>query len=80
MKTKKNQVTDYIKTNRRASREVEIESYGKPINYNRVQTSKKVYNRQKMKADVKRHLPSDFFRAFLEQKNILIPKYTENNY
>lgn len=64
MKSKKNQTLDYIKANRRASREAEIENHGKPINPNKVQTSKKVYNRSQMKADVKRHLPSDFlFRS-----------------
>lgn len=51
---------DYIKVNRKASREAEIESHGKSINPSRVQISKRVYSRSKMKADVKRHLPSDF--------------------
>lgn len=41
---------DYIKANRKASREAEIESYGHPICHKRVHQSKKVYNRKKMKA------------------------------
>ena len=64
MKNKQNLEKDYLKTNRKASREAEIESYGKPININRIQQSKKVYNRKKMKADAKRHLPFDFSYNF----------------
>ena len=45
----KNRITrdDYIKANRKASREAEIEKYGHPICYKRVHQSKKVYNRKK---------------------------------
>ena len=41
---------DYIKVNRKASREAEIERHGHPICYKRVHKSKKVYNRKKIKA------------------------------
>ena len=41
---------DYIKANRKASREAEIEMYGHPICHQRVHQSKKVYNRRKIKA------------------------------
>ena len=41
---------DYIKVNRKASREAEIERHGQPICYKRVHQSKKVYNRKKIKA------------------------------
>lgn len=41
---------DYIKANRKASREAEIEKHGHPICYKRVHQSKKVYNRKKVKA------------------------------
>lgn len=41
---------DYIKANRKASREAEIEMYGHPICHKRVHQSKKVYNRRKIKA------------------------------
>lgn len=44
---------DYIKANRKASREEEIESHGHPVGYNRVHQSKKVYNRKKRKAEDK---------------------------
>ena len=39
---------DYIKANRKASREAEIEMYGHPICHKRVHQSKKVYNRRKI--------------------------------
>lgn len=44
---------DYIKANRKASREEEIESHGHPVSYKRVHQSKKVYNRRKRKAEDK---------------------------
>ena len=47
---------DYIKANRKASREAEIEMYGHPICHKRVHQSKKVYNRRKIKAADKRSL------------------------
>ena len=50
---------DYIKANRKASREAEIEMYGHPICHKRVHQSKKVYNRKKIKATDK-ELPSFF--------------------
>ena len=37
---------EYIKANRKASREEEIAAYGHPINHNRVWKSKKDYNRK----------------------------------
>lgn len=58
MKTKKkNQKNDYLKANRKGSREAEIENHGHPVNLNRVHVSKKVYNRKRLKADAQRHLP-----------------------
>ncbi|WP_242358093.1 hypothetical protein [Bacteroides acidifaciens] len=45
---------DYIKANRKASREAEIEMYGHPIYHTRVHQSKKVYNRKKIKATDKK--------------------------
>ncbi len=41
---------DYIKANRKLSREEEIEKHGHPICHTRVHVSKKAYNRKKMKA------------------------------
>ena len=51
---------DYIKVNRKASREAEIERHGHPICYKRVHQSKKVYNRKKRKADLNKELPYFF--------------------
>ena len=48
MKGKKISYKDYIKANRKASREQEIETYGKPISMiTRVAVSKKKYNRRR---------------------------------
>lgn len=38
---------DYIKANRKASREAEIEAYGHPVNYQKIYISKKIYNRKR---------------------------------
>ena len=58
MKTKKkDSFMDYIKANRRGSREAEIENHGHPVSFSRVHVSKKVYNRKKDKSDAQRHLP-----------------------
>ncbi|MDL2221598.1 hypothetical protein LJC35_03485 [Parabacteroides sp. OttesenSCG-928-N08] len=51
-KKKTQKLTDYIKANRKGSREAEIENHAHPISYSRIHTSKKVYNR-------KRYKPSD---------------------
>lgn len=50
---------DYIKANRKASREAEIEQHGHPVCYKRVHETKKVYNRKKIKA-ANEKLPSFF--------------------
>lgn len=60
MNAKRNGLRDYVKANRRASREAEIENHARPVNFSRVHKSKKVYDRKKLKADDKRHLPSSF--------------------
>lgn len=60
MKTKKKRqdpLVEYIKANRKGSREAELENHGRPVSYNQVHVSKKVYNRKRMKADAQRHLP-----------------------
>ncbi|MDR2918320.1 MAG: hypothetical protein LBV72_03015 [Tannerella sp.] len=50
MQKKKNFTqTDYIKANRKGSREAEIEAHGHPVNFNKVVVSKKVYNRKQQK-------------------------------
>ena len=40
---------DYIKANRKASREAEIAAYGHPICHKRVHKSKKIYDRKRIK-------------------------------
>lgn len=57
MKRKGKGLTDYIKANRKGSREAEIENHSRPVSYNRVHVSKKVYNRKKNKADRNKDLP-----------------------
>jgi hypothetical protein len=52
---------DIIKTSRKKSREEEIASHGKPINYRKIVPSKKRYNRKKNKTD--RDYLSYFFIA-----------------
>lgn len=46
-------LVDYIKANRKGSRDAEIENHGRPVSYNHVYASKKVYNRKKVKASDK---------------------------
>ncbi len=50
-KKKKSILTEYVKANRKGSREAELENHSRPVSYNRIHTSKKVYNRKKNKAD-----------------------------
>ena len=52
-KKKKDQKLDYLKANRRGSREAEIELYGRPLTHRKVHKSKKIYDRKKSKADSK---------------------------
>jgi len=40
-------VLQAVKASRKQSRDEEIKTYGKPLNYNKVIASKKVYNRKK---------------------------------
>ncbi len=54
MKTKKFTLSDYIKANRKASREAEIENHMRPVHINRVHKSKKVYDRKRSKAEDKK--------------------------
>ncbi|KAA5476942.1 hypothetical protein [Bacteroides caccae] len=67
---------DYIKANRKASREAEIEMYGHPICHKRVHQSKKVYNRKKIRRCVK--MRTFFFLSTKPQLSqagaLLLPK------
>lgn len=60
---KKNQQADYIKANRKGSREAEIENHGHSVSFNHVHVSNKVYNRKRTKADDQRRLPYLFYRV-----------------
>lgn len=47
MKTKRKKqdpLVEYIKANRKGSREAELENHGRPVSHNRIHVSKKVYN------------------------------------
>ena len=57
MKTNKFSLRDYIKANRKASREAEIENHTRPVNFCRVHKSKKVYDRKRNNAEDKKALP-----------------------
>ena len=50
-KKKKNFIVEQVKAARKQSREEEIQTHGKSINYRKVMASKKQYNRKKNKAD-----------------------------
>ena len=56
-KKKVSLLDEYIKANRKGSREAEIENHGRPVSHNRVHVSKKVYNRKRAKADALGRLP-----------------------
>ncbi len=51
MKNLKITERDYLKANRKASREEEIASFGKPLPKSKVHKSKKIYDRKKAKAE-----------------------------
>lgn len=55
---------DYLKANRKASREEEIREHGHPIRIGGVHKSKKVYNRKRSKAEMKKALP--YFFVFMQ--------------
>ncbi|MDD3321557.1 MAG: hypothetical protein PHS59_08950 [Paludibacter sp.] len=72
---KKNSVVEQVKAARKQSREEEIQTHGKSINYRKVMESKKQYNRKKNKADDE-VLPFLFIFAFIS----IISYYIRFNY
>ena len=47
MKTKRKKqdpLVEYIKANRKGSREAELENHGRPVSHNRIHVSKKVFS------------------------------------
>lgn len=57
---------DYIKANRRASRLAEIENHSRPVSIAGIHKSKKVYDRKRVKAEIKKALPYLFLLDFCE--------------
>lgn len=55
---------DFIRMNRKISREEEIARHGHPIGFKRVFKSRKVYDRKRSKADLNKDLPY-FFESVL---------------
>ncbi len=50
-------LSDYIKANRKISREEELLEHRRPVSYRKVHATKKQYNRKKNKADLNKDLP-----------------------
>ncbi|MCK9627428.1 MAG: hypothetical protein M0R37_02415 [Bacteroidales bacterium] len=70
MKTKRRiTLNDYVKANRTASRNAEIENHGHPVCHKKIHKSKKVYDRKKAKAG-RNDLP--FFIYIYHQKDLFI--------
>lgn len=61
---KKNRITEeeYLRINRKLSREEEISAHGHPVSFQRIFKSKKVYDRKRNKADLNKDLP--YFLSF----------------
>ena len=57
---------DYLKANRKLSREEEIKTHGRPVRIGGVHKSKKVYDRKRSKAEMKKALPYLFLLDFCE--------------
>ena len=70
-KNPKKIVIQAVKASRKQSRDEEIKTYGKLLNFKKIAVSKKVYDRKKLKADCQKdNLPS--FKCtsrFLSQNN-----------
>ena len=64
-RNKKFTLEDYVKANRKASREAEINDHLHPVRYNVVHKSKKVYDRNRIKADSKQGLPDLFIWRYI---------------
>ena len=66
MKTKRKKqdpLVEYIKANRKGSREAELENHGRPVSHNRIKIRLSGDDRKRMKADAQRHLPYLFLVA-----------------
>ena len=75
-KKKVSPLDEYIKANRKGSREAEIENHGRPVSHNRVHVSKKVYNRKRDKADAQGRLPYLCRQVAFDSYGLLIKPYS----
>ncbi len=57
---RKKAIIAQVKASRKQSREEEIKTHGKSINYNKIIESKKIYSRKKNKAVTENDLPYSF--------------------
>ena len=77
MKTLRITQKDYLKANRRASRQEEIDVHGKPVRISSVHKSKKKYDRKHEKAEFKKALPFLFHRTVLFKLSFVAGNITE---
>ena len=77
---RKNTITqeDYLRANRKASREEEIFRYGHPLCHKRIFKSKKVYDRKRVKAG-DRNLPFLCVYDSLSNTNFFLKKKLKKN-
>ena len=66
---------DYVKANRKASREEELAAHGRPVRIGGVHQSKKVYNRKRSKAEMKKALPYFFEEKILRHLKFVLPAF-----
>ena len=77
MKTLRITQKDYLKANRRASRQEEIDVHGKPVRISAAHKSKKKYDRKHEKAEFKKALPFLFHRNVLFKLPFVAGNITE---
>lgn len=69
-------IDEYIKINRKLSREEEIAKYGRPIRIFGIHKSKKIYDRKRMKKELSGE--SSFFLCFYLNFCVVLVIYIEN--
>ena len=70
-------IDEYIKINRKLSREEEIAKYGRPIRIFGIHKSKKIYDRKRMKKELSGE-SSFFLCLWLNFYDVLVIYYVEN--
>lgn len=63
---------EYLRINRKLSREEEIAAHGHPVGFRRIFKSKKVYDRKRSKADLNKDLP--YFFVFINLRELSVVK------